>query len=128
MRISDWSSDVCSSDLHYVVLPMEKEAEANPSGFQAGMKWGVVLSTVFSTVLGAAGFVFYAHVPLVVDSRGHVLPVCDEPVCESAISNIEPGIMKSVVMACLMVELLVTYMLLLIPAREYRSEEHTSEL
>lgn len=105
--------------VHYVVLPMEKETENNPSSFQAGMKWGVVASTVFSIVLGAAGFVFYAHAPLVVDSKGRVLPGCDEPVCESAISNIAPSPMKSVMMVGLMVELLVTYMLLLIPAREY---------
>src|SRR3546814_12963847 len=76
MRISDWSSDVCSSDLY----PLVRNSE---NGFVADMPLEYGFWLLLALVLAHAGAAFRHHIFQGDDTLRHMLPVprrADPPV------------------------------------------------
>src|SRR3546814_11150568 len=56
MRISDWSSDVCSSDLRYIVSASARFDQSNLFGVKANQKGVPLYSLGLSWILNKEGF------------------------------------------------------------------------
>src|SRR3546814_9383192 len=66
MRISDWSSDVCSSDLPERTLPRERIGDAMAAGVRyVAMSPHILVVLVRSTLFGVGSIVIQALLPLV---------------------------------------------------------------
>src|SRR3546814_1585473 len=99
MRISDWSSDVCSSDLHQVLAVSRRDQHALPpceSALTADIEEPLDLLVDATDDL---------HVTVLVDRAGHREILADRHLGEGGEQGVELG-----------------------DGRAVRSEEHTSEL
>src|SRR3546814_10058103 len=117
MRISDWSSDVCSSDLLYVVVTAVSIPGAAVLTLAAGALFGLVTGTVlvsFASTLGAT---------LAFLSARFVLRDSLEARYGERLQNINAGVKRDGGFYLFTLRVVPVF-----PFFVIRSEEHTSEL
>eukprot|EP00602_Paraphysomonas_sp_CaronLab_P009621 CAMPEP_0185022382 /NCGR_PEP_ID=MMETSP1103-20130426/5104_1 /TAXON_ID=36769 /ORGANISM="Paraphysomonas bandaiensis, Strain Caron Lab Isolate" /LENGTH=308 /DNA_ID=CAMNT_0027554429 /DNA_START=187 /DNA_END=1113 /DNA_ORIENTATION=- len=119
--------------IHYCVLAMGAEtlrAHQNQSSMFSDIPLVVdrltlpvnmafVLGTVVVACLGLVGPLVYSGKALVRDSRGVVVSGCEDTVCQNIVLNLPPGLPRAVVGVMLVTSIIITYMVLLAPAREH---------
>jgi hypothetical protein len=64
-------------------------------------------------------FVFLFVVYVYRDVHGHIVPGCEEGVCENIILNIPAGLLRNITNFILIISTMISYALLLAPVREY---------
>jgi len=78
-----------------------------------------VISSLVVIFFGIAGVVYFGDVELVRDSQGDVAPGCEDHVCQNVILNLSAGNLKTFVGFSLILAIVLSYVLILAPAREH---------
>ncbi|CAN0236110.1 unnamed protein product, partial [Ectocarpus fasciculatus] len=119
--------------IHYCVLSMGEEVLHNTryvstgsrlntlstGGLTAPLVIAYTASTLCICFLGVAGYVAYRHSPLIRGVNGSILPGCDTHVCQNVILNIDSGWIRNFVGVTLIISLGLSYIVILVPAREH---------
>jgi amino acid permease len=67
---------------------------------------------------GTSGYIFYRTAEIVSDSYGKPQPGCEERVCQNIVLNLSDGLVKDIVGFTLCVAIILSFTLILAPARE----------
>jgi prolipoprotein diacylglyceryltransferase len=63
--------------------------------------------------------IFLIFLPFLRDHSGHLLVGCEDHVCQNVILNLSPGIPRDIVGIMMSVGIILSYILILAPAREH---------
>lgn len=78
-----------------------------------------IISCIVVILFGIAGVIYFGDVDLVRDSQGEVAPGCEDHVCQNVILNLSAGRLKRLVGFSLIFAIVLSYVLILAPAREH---------
>jgi hypothetical protein len=76
-------------------------------------------SAILIALLGAGGFIVYRHAEIVRNHHGDAEPGCRDHVCQNVILNLSPGWLRAFVGLALIISIMMSYIIILIPAREH---------
>lgn len=76
-------------------------------------------ATIVNFVVGSGAFILYSNVPFVRNIDGEIMDGCEDHVCQNIILNLNPGILSNLVGLSMSLVLLLSYIILLAPAREH---------
>eukprot|EP00599_Poterioochromonas_sp_BG-1_P010882 CAMPEP_0173145852 /NCGR_PEP_ID=MMETSP1105-20130129/8137_1 /TAXON_ID=2985 /ORGANISM="Ochromonas sp., Strain BG-1" /LENGTH=479 /DNA_ID=CAMNT_0014059927 /DNA_START=271 /DNA_END=1710 /DNA_ORIENTATION=+ len=120
--------------IHYFILSMGAEAlrmmtwiststSLEPETSYSALTYPIAISYFVSlamiALVGIAGFAMYRNVDLVTDQSGHLLMGCEGHVCQNVLLNLSPGLKRNVVGITMSVVIILSYVLILAPAREH---------
>lgn len=120
--------------IHYCTLAMGAEAlkmmpwiadqtHYEPELSYSALTYPIFISYLISLALvalvGIAGFAMYRNVDLVTDQSGHLLIGCEGHVCQNVLLNLSPGLKRDIVGLTMSIVIILSYILILAPAREH---------
>lgn len=124
--------------IHYIILAMGAEAlkqrpwmtfhtTAADGRANSSLVYSIGLSYFISLVLvvlvGGSGYMMYRNVMVVTDLSGQPMIGCEGHVCQNVILNLSPGLSRDLVGLAMSVVIILSYILILAPAREHIENE-----
>ena len=77
------------------------------------------LSSLLIILVGSSGYFTYGAADIVKDSEGLPQPGCESHVCQNIIMNLSPGPLRDFAGFALVVAIVLSYVIILVPAREH---------
>jgi hypothetical protein len=77
------------------------------------------LSSLLIILVGSSGYFTYGAANIVMDSTGAPQPGCESHVCQNIILNLSPGPLRNFAGFALVVAIVLSYVIILAPAREH---------
>jgi hypothetical protein len=78
-----------------------------------------LFSVIFAIIIGASGLVLFNNAPIPTSSDGAPMESCAEHVCQNILLNLPKGLLRFIAGLSLCVSVIVSYIILLVPAREH---------
>mmetsp|Transcript_4289 Transcript_4289/g.5903 ORF Transcript_4289/g.5903 Transcript_4289/m.5903 type:complete len:618 (-) Transcript_4289:136-1989(-) len=87
--------------------------------FASSLAVSYLLTVIVISLVGSAGFYLFRFADPVKDSNGELLNGCEDSVCQNIVLNLSPGTLRDAVGVSISLSIIVNYVLILAPAREY---------
>lgn len=119
--------------IHYCVLSMGEEVlhrgkdtpltgpatTLSTGGLTKPLTTAYFWSSCCICALGVLGYIAYRHSPIIRDVGGNIIPGCESHVCQNIILNLFGGWIRNFVGVALVISLALSYIVILVPAREH---------
>lgn len=106
------SEDLLNTSIHHQ-SPVIQSSIVKP------LSLSYALSALFIIFFGCTSVLYFGSAEYVRNERGNIEPGCEDRVCQNIVLNLSEGMVKNVVGVSLCVAIILSYILILAPAREH---------